>query len=60
LSEKASDIILTFDGQKGLPIDEHHTIVVSQSPYPVNLITLPDNNFFDILRTKLRWSGSRT
>lgn len=59
LAEKSSDIMLTFDGQKGLPIDELHTISVQKSDYPVRLITLPDRNYFDVLRTKLRWSGSR-
>lgn len=60
LGEKASDIMVTFDGQRGLPIDEQHTILVRKSPHPVNLITLPEKNFFDVLRTKLRWSGGRT
>lgn len=59
LAEKASDILLTFDGQKGLPIDEQHTILIRKSDYPVCLITLPDRNYFDLLRTKLRWGGSR-
>jgi NAD+ kinase len=59
LAEKAADIMLTFDGQVGLPIDELHTIVVRKSAAPVNLITLPDRNYFDVLRTKLRWSGYR-
>jgi len=42
-----------------LSIDELHTIVVRKSAAPVNLITLPDRNYFDVLRTKLRWSGYR-
>jgi len=60
LGEKASDIHLTFDGQKGLSINENHTILIQKSPFPVNLITLPQKNYYNILRTKLRWSGSRT
>ena len=59
LAEKSSDIILTFDGQVGLPIDEHDTIVVRKDPLPVHMIALPDLEFFDVLKTKLRWSGSR-
>lgn len=60
LAEKAADIMLTFDGQVGLPIDEQHIIVVRKAATPVNLITLPDRNYFDVLRTKLRWSGYRS
>lgn len=59
LAEKSADIMLTFDGQVGLPIDETHTIVVQKSDAPVHLITLPERSFFDVLRAKLRWSGSR-
>ncbi len=59
LAEKSADIMLTFDGQVGLPIDERHTIVVGKDPQPVNMIVLPDRHFFDVLKTKLNWSGSR-
>jgi NAD+ kinase len=59
LAEKSADIILTFDGQVGLPIDERNTIVVRKDPLAVNMIVLPDRDFFDVLKAKLRWSGSR-
>jgi NAD+ kinase len=59
LAEKSENIILTFDGQVGLPIDEQNTIVVRKDPLAVNMIVLPDRDFFDVLKTKLRWSGSR-
>jgi NAD+ kinase len=60
LAEKADDIMLTCDGQVGMPIDESHTITVCKSTSPVQLIALPGRTFFDVLRAKLRWSGSRT
>lgn len=59
LAEKSADIMLTFDGQVGLPINDQHTIIVRKASVPVQLIVLPERNFFDVLRTKLRWSGSR-
>lgn len=59
LAEDTSDIMLTCDGQVGLKIDERDTIRISQSPTPVQMITLPDQNYFDVLKAKLRWSGSR-
>ncbi len=59
LDEKSADIILTFDGQVGVPIDERDTIIVRKDPLPVNTIVLPDREFFDVLKAKLRWSGSR-
>lgn len=59
LDEKSSDLQLTCDGQVGLEIDARDTIIVRKSAHPVNMITLPDQDYFDLLRTKLKWSGSR-
>jgi NAD+ kinase len=59
LAEKTKDIMLTCDGQIGWPINENHTILVRKATTPVFLITLPDCGFFDVLKTKLNWGGSR-
>jgi NAD+ kinase len=59
IAEKSANIVLTFDGQVGLPIDEQNTIIVRKDPLAVNMIVLPDRDFFDVLKAKLRWSGSR-
>jgi len=60
LAERSTDILLTFDGQLGLPIDDRDTIVVSKSPYPIYMISEPSQNYYDVLKAKLRWSGGRT
>ncbi|NOY69031.1 MAG: NAD(+)/NADH kinase [Deltaproteobacteria bacterium] len=59
LGEKASDILVTFDGQAGLEIDADDVLVIEKSQTPLNLIRLAGQHYFDILKTKLRWSGSR-
>jgi NAD+ kinase len=59
LAEDTSDIMLTCDGQVGMKIDERDTILISKSPSPVQMITLPDQNYFDVLKAKLKWSGGR-
>lgn len=59
LGKKSSDIMLTFDGQAGIEINEEHTIIIRKGFYPVNMITLPGQNYFDVLKAKLRWSGGR-
>ncbi|MCP4630219.1 MAG: NAD(+)/NADH kinase, partial [bacterium] len=58
LEKKSTDILLTFDGQEGLEIDGRDTIIIKKGPHPVNMITLPQQNYFDVLKAKLRWSGS--
>jgi len=59
LIRKPIDVMLTFDGQAGFEINEDHTIVISKSPHPVNMIVMPEQTYFDVLKAKLRWSGGR-
>jgi NAD+ kinase len=63
LTKGSSDIILTFDGQKGLEIDDRDEIKIEKGlhpiHHPIHLITLPDRQYFDILKNKLKWSGGR-
>jgi NAD+ kinase len=59
LEEKSEDIMLTFDGQAGLEIDEVDTIIVRKGKYPINMIIMSDQEYFDVLKAKLRWSGGR-
>ncbi len=59
LNEKSSNIMLTFDGQSGLEINERDIILVEKAPQPVRMITMPDQHYFDVLKAKLRWSGGR-
>ena len=59
LARGASDISLTFDGQQGLDIDDRDTIIIQKGAHPLNMITLPGQHYFDVLKAKLRWSGGR-
>ena len=59
LAKEPSDIVLTFDGQAGLEIDKEDTIIIRKGPYPVNMITMPDQHYIDVLKAKLFWSGGR-
>jgi NAD+ kinase len=59
LARKTSDIMLTFDGQAGLEINERDEILIEKDGYPLQMITLPGQHYFDVLKAKLRWSGGR-
>jgi len=59
LDEKARDMVVTFDGQEGLEIRSTDIIRIEKSRRPVNIIKFPEQNYFDILKAKLRWSGGR-
>jgi NAD+ kinase len=60
LSAKTTNIIGTFDGQVGMDLDHRDTLVIRKSPHPIRLISFPRQHYFDILKTKLRWSGRLT
>jgi NAD+ kinase len=59
LAKGPYDIILTFDGQKGFEINDRDEIAIQKGPHPIHLITLPNRQYFDILKNKLKWSGGR-
>jgi NAD+ kinase len=59
LEREASDIMLTFDGQQGLPIDHNDCILLRKAGQPLNMIVVPGQQYFDVLKAKLRWSGGR-
>ncbi len=60
LAEKSSNANVTFDGQVGRAISDQDIITIRKGAHPIHVITLPDHDdYFDLLKTKLRWSGSR-
>jgi len=60
LAEKSSNANMTFDGQVGRAISDQDSITICKGSHPIHVITLPDHDdYFDLLKTKLRWSGSR-
>jgi NAD+ kinase len=52
------EIFLTLDGQEGLPIGERDRVCVRKSDHPVLLVQSPNKNYFDVLRSKLKWGES--
>lgn len=57
--ERSSELILTLDGQEGIDIMAGDLIYVEKAEYPVPMIMLSGNDYFDVLKKKLRWSGGR-
>jgi len=50
-----SQVFLSLDGQKGLPLERGDRVQVKQSHNQVLLVNNPNIDFFGILRKKLRW-----
>jgi NAD+ kinase len=57
--QDSTDVLVTFDGQTGIPITDKDSLFIEKADYPVSVIKMPEKNYFDVLKTKLRWSGGR-
>ncbi len=51
----SQEIYLTLDGQEGFPIRDEDHVCVRKSQHRVMMVQSPDKNYFDVLRTKLKW-----
>jgi NAD+ kinase len=55
LRSEERDAYVTLDGQLGLPFLENDVARIQQSDYTVPLIKSPFRDYFQVLRTKLKW-----
>ena len=55
LDESAPETTLTCDGQVGEDLQPGDQITIERSPKTVTIIQSPFKDYFEILRTKLRW-----
>jgi NAD+ kinase len=55
LGSKSSEVWLTFDGQVGYPLNAGDLVRVQKAEKSIRLIKTPYKNYFEILRTKLKW-----
>ncbi|MDH3973232.1 MAG: NAD(+)/NADH kinase [Deltaproteobacteria bacterium] len=53
------DYLLTMDGQVAFALKEGDTIEIEKSENLTKLIKSPYRDYYEVLRTKLQWSGSR-
>lgn len=54
----APQVFLTVDGQEAIPVASDEMIRVTKAGHSLRLATLPDTTFFEVLRQKLKWSGT--
>jgi NAD+ kinase len=59
LTSDVGGILVTVDGQAGGTVAPGDRVRVARSPHPVRLVRLPEDNFFKVLRRKLRWGDVR-
>jgi len=60
LEGSPEDMILTLDGQEGFEMDPRDKIFIKKSPNALKMISLEDQSYFKVLKTRLKWSGGRS
>jgi NAD+ kinase len=55
LESEESDVSLTLDGQVGFPLRPFDRVIITKAKDPVLFIRSPFKEYFEILRTKLKW-----
>jgi NAD+ kinase len=55
---QASDVVVTFDGQYGVPLERDDTILVGRADRKLQLVRTSTRTHFDMLREKLKWGNS--
>jgi NAD+ kinase len=53
------DVVLTIDGQEGMPLAGGDAIVVRRGRRPISLVRSPERTHYDVLRSKLGWGAWR-
>jgi len=51
-------VSLTFDGQVGFDLSHEDKVMIYKAQESIKLIKSPDQSYFEILKTKLRWGGA--
>jgi len=49
------EVMLTIDGQIGIPLKHGDTVAVARAAARIRLLRFPHQDFFSVLRTKLKW-----
>ena len=56
LKSKTEDVFITLDGQVGFSLREGDVVQVGRSPYKTRLLMPCERDYFQVLRTKLKWA----
>jgi NAD+ kinase len=57
MNTREQEVMLTADGQIGLPLMAGDRVEIRKSAKTFNTVSAKGRDYFEILRSKLRWSG---
>ena len=58
-SERQVEAQVTFDGQHLLALASDDVVTVTRSPRTLRLVKAPERDYYEVLRTKLKWGEPR-
>jgi NAD+ kinase len=58
LVKENEDVLVTLDGQVGVALRYRDVIEIRKAETRLRLIECPGKNYFEILRTKLKWGDT--
>ena len=56
---REGEVHITFDGQRGFSLRRDDLIVVTRSPRKIRLVKPPSRDFYEVLRSKLKWGDAK-
>jgi len=56
---REGEVHITFDGQRGFSLRRDDLIVVTRSPRTIRLVKPPNRDFYEVLRSKLKWGDAK-
>jgi NAD+ kinase len=54
------EVHVSLDGQRGFPLQPQDVVTVTRAPRTLRLVKAPGRDYFEVLRTKLKWGESTT
>ncbi len=60
LEGSPEDMILTLDGQEGFEMDPLDKIFIKKSRNDIQMISFEEQSYYNVLKTRLKWSGGRS
>lgn len=54
---QTTELSLTVDGQVSIPLEPNDRVYCRQAPFKASFVRSDQRNFFEVIRTKLEWSG---
>jgi NAD+ kinase len=55
LTSEGGDVFLTLDGQVGFSLQQNDLVTITRATHDIKLIKSPTKDYFEVLRTKLKW-----